>query len=98
MGYRIEYGQAPRKRRPFFEKYRVPVLTAVFLLLFALAVKLYWPAGADVLRSVFLPGDPSATQEAFAALVEDLRAGQTFSDAAAAFCREIIADAGVTLQ
>lgn len=98
MGYRVEYGQAERKAPSFLKKYRLHLLTAAFFLLFVLAVKLYWPEGAAVLSSIFLPGEPTEAQAAFAVLVEDLREGQPFSDAVTTFCREIIADAGVTLQ
>lgn len=98
MGYRVEYGQAAPKKASFSPKYRLPLLTAAFFLVFVLAVKLWWPEGAQAISSFFLPREPTATKAAFSALLEDLRAGEAFSDAAAAFCKEIIADAGVTLH
>lgn len=98
MGYRVEYGQAQRTAAPVFKKSRVGILTVVFLLLFVLAVKLYWPEGAAILDDLSLLGNQTATRKAFSTLVEDLQSGQAFSAAVTAFCQEIIADAGITLQ
>lgn len=94
MGYRVEYGQAAGKKSGKWHAKRVLILTGIFLLLFVWGLRLYWPEGSGLLRQILLPGDA----EAVSVFMEDLKAGQPFSEAAAAFCREIIADAGVTLR
>lgn len=94
MGYRVEYGQASGKRKEKWDGKRVLILTGIFLLLFAWGIRLYWPEGSVLLRQILLPGEKAMVS----AFMEDLKAGQPFSEAAAAFCREIIADAGVTLR
>ena len=52
----------------------------------------YWPQGSELLRSVLLPGDPSAAETAFSRMVEDLRMGESLTDAVTAFCRTVVAD------
>ncbi|MBE6943757.1 MAG: hypothetical protein E7453_05795 [Ruminococcaceae bacterium] len=37
-----------------------------------------------------LPGDPAVTKVALLELIENLKAGEQFSDAVAAFCQEVI--------
>lgn len=98
MGYRVEYGPAPEKVPSFFVKNRVWMMTAIFLMLFALAVKLFWPEGTAALCQVFLPGESGTMQSAISGLIDHLQSGQTFSEAMTVFCKEIITDAGVILQ
>ena len=98
MAYRVDYGPSPEKGPSLFERNRIRILTAVFLLLFILAVKLLWPDGTAVLCNVLLPGEASATQTALSSLVDNLRSGEGVSEALSAFCKEIISDAGFTLQ
>ena len=91
MSYRIEYGTAVPLR---FQKRRVKghvrSLTALCLLLFALAVGELWPDGRQVLQRVFLPGEPSVTEQAFSSMVSGLTAGVPLEDAVVAFCQQII--------
>ena len=91
MPYRIEYGSAIparyiKKKKPF----RLQVMTAVCLLLFSLAVRYFFPAGIETMRSVLLPAAHSITQEALDAFMCDLRSGEPLSDSFTAFCVHII--------
>ena len=91
MSYRIEYGPAvPVKYQPKKRPSHLRMLTALFILLFALAVGELWPDGHNVLRKIFLPGTPSVTEAAFSAMVGDLTNGVELEEAMLAFCRQII--------
>lgn len=91
MGYRIDYGPAPKTRPAGFRSLlRLQLLTAVFLLLFVLGVKKAWPEGTKKLQQLLLPGSSSASMDAFHGFLDDLREGDSFHDAFAAFCREVV--------
>ena len=91
MSYRIEYGSAVPVR--FQEKKRkshLRVLTALFMLLFALGVGQFWPEGQRMLRDFLLPGEPTVTEQAFSGMIEHLTGGVPLEEAMAAFCQQII--------
>ena len=91
MSYRIVYGpeqKIPKKKE--FPTSRIRVITALFLLLFSISVKKYWPDGHAKLAELLLPGNPGVTQLALEDMVFDLGEGVPLSDAFAAFCRQII--------
>lgn len=93
MAYRIVYGPEPKKRtNPPLGQLRIQVLTAVFLLIFVLAVKYGWPEGTAALQRVLLPGEPSVTQQALEGMVSDLQEGEPLGEAFTAFCQQIIDD------
>lgn len=92
MAYRIEYGPPiPEQYRRRHSSHRLQIMTAAFLLLFALAVKVWFPAGAQQLQEILLTGTPSVTQQALDTLVTDVHHGESFRDAFAVFCEQIIA-------
>lgn len=91
MGYRIVYAEAePKKRVRPATAVRLRTLVAAVLLLFSIMVRLLWPDGTTILRSVFLPGNLSVTEVAFSEFVEDIRDGQSLEDSVTVFCRKII--------
>lgn len=93
MAYRIEYGPpVPVQYQARSNKHSLQVMTAVFLLLFTLLVKVYYPAGTAKLREFLLPGMPSVTQQALETMVSELRDGDPLRDAFTAFCEQIISD------
>ena len=94
MGYRICYdgGEAPKKWAGKGRS-RLPVMTAVFFLVFLLLTKLFWPAGAAELRQILIPGDPEVTAQATSGLIRDLRAGEPVGVAVKTFCGEILTHA-----
>lgn len=96
MGYRVEY--EPMEKRKVEEKKsrRVPALTAAFLLFFFLLVHAFWPRGREVLGEILWPGDAAVTAAALEQFAQELRMGQPLGDAVEGFCREIIADAGLS--
>ena len=87
MGYRIVYGEEPIPWR----KSRLGLWTAGFLLIFVMAVRLAWPAGAEQLRTVLEPREE--TVEAFSQMVANVGAGQGIEEAVTAFCRSVVSNA-----
>ncbi len=91
MSYRIEYGpDIPPQYREKSTSGRLQTMICVFLLLFALLVRQFFPAGTMALRTFLLPGSPSVTQQALDELVRDVHDGEAFGDAFTAFCEQII--------
>ena len=97
MGYRIEYGQTVKKesintvqisKNTKAATYTILLITAVIVFLFIV--------GSDSVRSFLLPGDPPVTEQALNTFAEQVEAGESFGEAAAAFCREIIAGADIS--
>ena len=96
MAYRVEYGSGGAKRSEIRKKKTAGGKVWGFFLLFLLLVRLYWPAGTEVLRKLVLPG---ASQTAFAqvqTLTEQIRAGEPFGQALESYCRRILAEAGLS--
>lgn len=91
MGYRIVYGPDMTVCKPQSEnRSRIAVMTAVFLLLFMLLVRQYWPAGTQVLKQYLLPGELTVTEQAFQSMMDELRSGEQAGAAFTAFCQEIV--------
>lgn len=87
MGYKIIYGQDPVKKYSFT---RIQGLICCFFLLFSFTVRLFWPAGAQVLRQAFVTDQFSHGALAVMEMVEDLQQGESVSDAVSVFCQEIL--------
>lgn len=97
MSYRIVYGEEPvRWQRKSMRVGRIAAYTTVCLILFASLTWKFWPAGAEVLQEVFLPGDADVTRQALSNMAENLRAGEAIGDAVAVFCREIVDGAQIS--
>lgn len=90
MGYRIVYGPdsvpGTGKRRSA----QLRILTALCFLALAWAVRLFWPAGREILVTLLLPGDPTQAEAAFTMLFENLRQGEPMLDILTVFCREVL--------
>ena len=93
MGYKIIYG--PEFESPSHhptDTWRIRILTALFLLLFCASIRFLWPEGTSILKSFLLPGTPTATEQAFLTMMEDLRIGQSLSASVTTFCKTVLAD------
>ena len=94
MGYRIVYGDdQPKQEQKSGFSFRAMVATC--LLLFALAVRLWWPEGRMVMERFLMPGEVNDIQAAVFAVVTDIRNGKSFSEVVVTFCRENILDAQI---
>ena len=96
MVYRVEYTPAGIRRtaRPPKNR-RLPLLTAVFFLIFLLIVSCFWPRGMQALRQTLIPGDSAVTIAAWKEMTRELHAGQSVGSAVESFCREIFRNAGL---
>ncbi len=88
MSYRITYDQEMRiydlsntRKTGYYMKwiYGAIVCISMIFVLFS-----------GNIRSFLLPGDPKVTEAALIDLAENLREGESFSDAVTVFCREIL--------
>lgn len=97
MGYRIEYGQTVK--REHIDEFRLPkhkkiaICTAAFVIV---ALVFFYCLGVKSIPPFFLPGDPVVTGQALDAFAEQVREGEPFGNAAAAFCQKIISGADVS--
>ena len=90
MGYRVIYGEDPFEK-PKVKGGRLGLMTAGCFLAFVVGVRCFWPAGAERLGRMFLPGE--GTVAALEQMAEDLQAGEPLGDAVTAFCRQVVEDA-----
>lgn len=91
MSYRITYGSpVPDRYITKSNPLRLQSMTAVCLLLFSLSVRLFFPSGAETLRSFLLPGKFSVTQTAVESFMGDIRSGEPLGQSFTAFCTYII--------
>lgn len=98
VSYRITYGPPVPPPYPNQDKTsHLRLMTAMWFLLFALLVRLYFPAGTAQLQTILLPDSNSITQAALGSLMAELRNGEHLGDALYAFCEEVIAhDASIS--
>ena len=90
MSYRIRYPAIRKLRGAERLRIRLPALTAVCFLLFLLLIRLLWPEGTALLRSVFAPIQdflPAAALDQFAAKLLK-------GDVAAAFLSDLVTSVG----
>lgn len=98
MGYRIQYD--PKMNRKFQARAshttRKGWSAAIILILaFVLVVGFVGMDGGSKLKSWLLPGDAEVTEAALSEMMDNIRAGESFSDAVTAFCMEIIENAQI---
>ena len=95
MAYRIDYGTPIRNTRAELRKNRIfswiTIICVLILVISAIAVK---QQGLPWVETYLLPGDPAVTAAALDALAEDLRTGESLTQAISTFCREIMENAG----
>lgn len=91
MPYRITYGppitSIVQKEDSFS---RLRTMTASFLMVFALLVRLFFPAGCVHLRAILLPDPENVSQAALSGFMSDLRNGHQLADAFYTFCEHIV--------
>lgn len=96
MSYRITYPSfGEEKKQPPAKRGWTGVVSAALvaaLVFGAIAVK---NRGLTWVQAYLLPGDPAVTAAALDGMVEDLRSGESITEAVKAFCQEIIAHADI---
>ncbi len=94
MSYRIEYSTGCMERKAISKRKRRWPGIAGALGLFLVLTVLFWPQGRAALRDFLLPGNPAVTADALKNLAADLQSGESLSEAATAFCQQIIEGSG----
>lgn len=89
MSYKIIYGKV-RGKPSKWNIIRIQMIVCVFLLIFSVCVRLFWPDGADLMRQCLVSEELSSGAQAVVALVEGLEDGESFADTVAVFCQELI--------
>lgn len=87
MGYKIQYGETVPKKSNFL---RMQSMICVFLMIFTLFVRLFWPGGQAALRHLLVSDSLSRGAQAVMAMVLEMEAGESITDAVAVFCQEFI--------
>lgn len=91
MPYRIIYGPTvPPPVQKQDNHSRLRLLTAAWLMVFAILVRVFFPAGCTQLRTLLLPDPQNITQAALGGFMTDLRSGEQLGNALYAFCEHII--------
>lgn len=90
MSYTVEYNPELRKSYPMDHKRRRRMPVKALGVALAVIIILYALNTVGVLR-MLIPGDPVVTAGAFSEMVEQVRSGQTVSEAIFSFLRNVIA-------
>ena len=88
MGYKFSYPTVGSRNYPTRKPMPGWILPTTLIFLCFIGIAMY-NRGFDWL----LPGNPEITEAALKEMIDKLSAGEAFSDAVTAFCREIIAGA-----
>ena len=96
MSYKISYGIMSNKtrRKPIF-RFRLPVIAGAVLAL-AITARVFWPRQTKQLSEALFPLTKTSSQAALEVFARNIKAGESFGDAVAAFCQEIINEADIS--
>ena len=94
MGYRIHYGENVIKEYIPESKNRSNI-KLLWVLIVCCAFIFAFSRNKDTIINYLLPGNKEVTRAAISTFADDLRHGESLSDAAVAFCREIIENANI---
>lgn len=92
MAYQIRYGPVKRKA-PTDRRKKAGCWLLVTLCAAVLLIGIQFSGIGKTIWNWILPGDAAVTGAALNTMVEEIRAGESVSDAVTAFCREIIENA-----
>lgn len=95
MGYRIEYRCMSKVRGVEKRKSNLLSLTGLFLLTFFLLVYSFWPSGKAVFRGLIFSACPDVSPVAFNTLADDLKDGESLSDALTDFCLCVLGESEI---
>ena len=92
MGYTIRYENKGDKiiSRSSNKRFRYTwliVLSGIILMSIALTKS----TDPETIKEWLIPGNPMVTKAAFSLMIDELREGESFTDAVTTFCNEIIA-------
>lgn len=93
MSYEILY-RSKKTKNGISRGWSKSAFVVCFFVLFLRLVRLLWPEGDIMLRSLLYPGDPAVTASALQMLTEELSSGAGVYDAIRHFCVQILEGAG----
>lgn len=91
MSYRIVYGPEIKRKTPVEKRWKIWLASGIGAALILLGISGKW----NVLQKFFLPGDADVTGAALQGMVDDLKNGDSFSEAVTAFCKVIVENAEI---
>ena len=89
MSYTVEYNPELRDSYPMQYKKTVKFPTRALVVMTSVLVLLYTLKTTGLL-SMFIPGDPSVTAGAFSSMVDQVRDGESVSEAVFTFFKDVI--------
>ena len=92
MGYTVEYNPELRKNYPV-KKEKLSTFSAKPIIITVCVLVALFAAHKLGFLQWLIPGDPAVTTGAFSKMVDDVKAGQTVSDALFSFFRNVIGGA-----
>ena len=96
MSYKIFYGEKSKSaRKERRSGIHVPI-AAVFILLAAMLARMIYPAETKQITEALFPLTNADTQTALEVFAQNIKEGESFSDAVTAFCLEIIDEADIS--
>lgn len=96
MAYKISYGAMPGKSKSKQNRLPLRLAAGVFAIVLAITLRFLYPEETRRFSNALFPMTAASSQEALAAFAENIRAGESFGDAATAFCQEILDDADIS--
>ena len=95
MSYHVQYGSTVIKSKSCvpIKKYKLRYLSLAVVLILGL---LFLGGDDGILFKALFPGDSAVTFSALQELTENIKAGDSFSDSLAAFCKDIIENAQIS--
>lgn len=94
MSYKISYGNESEKPKITGRKWRLVIVSLVIAL--AIVARFVFPEDTKQLTEALFPLTGDSVQAALEVFAQNIRAGESFNDAATAFCLEIIDDADIS--
>jgi len=91
MGYKIMYNPEDNDKYPVFKPKKRNFRLLPFAMVLIAGLMLTRPQIRSGIEEWLIPGNPMVTKAAFSLMIDELREGESFTDAVTTFCNEIIA-------
>ena len=91
MGYMIQYSK-DKQYKTSWRKQPIAIFMGIVLLCVIVTAMIAFPDAITEIRRIVFPVLEPEVKEAFQHMLDLIEEGNDFSDAAAAFCKEIIAE------
>ena len=96
MSYKISYSEKSKSARKERRSGIYVPIAAVFILLAAMLARMIYPAETKQITEALFPLTNADTRTALEVFAQNIKEGESFSDAVTAFCLEIIDEADIS--